>query len=252
MDVIIIILNLLVIAGIVILGLFIKSYLPSYMDQKGRNLAQKEDVQEITKKIEAVRSEHAAEIEKLKADLTLTIQNELLVQEQERDALLHFFEHCQTLLVDKLQINPGDFPIDGGKSLHEHGVSVRKLCVSIYTDYHRLFLYFSGTDKVLQKAAEVVGGVRMIQMVFKKHFGKVTTALVEEGHTLLSKGDDAKAKEIIKNSNEIVKAFWDDVNEGINVMSQAFGNYLEELNKYFKRRGRITGLESLYNTTDST
>ena len=29
----------------ILLGLFIKNYLPSYMDEKGKNLATKEDIQ---------------------------------------------------------------------------------------------------------------------------------------------------------------------------------------------------------------
>lgn len=41
----------------ILLGLFIKNYLPSYMDEKGKNLATKEDIQEITRKTEEVQKE---------------------------------------------------------------------------------------------------------------------------------------------------------------------------------------------------
>lgn len=43
-------------AGLAI-GWFIKEYFPSYMKEKGKNLATKEDIEEITKKIESVKSE---------------------------------------------------------------------------------------------------------------------------------------------------------------------------------------------------
>ncbi|GJQ52770.1 MAG: hypothetical protein HKUEN02_16170 [Anaerolineaceae bacterium] len=43
----------------VILGLVIKSYLPSYFSKKGENLATKEDIKEITEKVEEIRVEYA-------------------------------------------------------------------------------------------------------------------------------------------------------------------------------------------------
>ena len=43
----------------IILGLVIKSFLPTYFSKKGENLATKEDIEEITEKIEAVRVEYA-------------------------------------------------------------------------------------------------------------------------------------------------------------------------------------------------
>lgn len=52
-------LSLLQIVIAVILGLVIKSYLPSYFSKKGENLATKEDVKEITEKVEEIRVEYA-------------------------------------------------------------------------------------------------------------------------------------------------------------------------------------------------
>jgi len=42
---------------IFLLGLWIKNYLPSYMTEKGKNLATKEDIQEITRRTEEVQRE---------------------------------------------------------------------------------------------------------------------------------------------------------------------------------------------------
>lgn len=49
------VLSVVVVVGFFGLGLFIKNYLPNYMTQKGRNLATKEDIKEITEKTEQVR-----------------------------------------------------------------------------------------------------------------------------------------------------------------------------------------------------
>ena len=46
------------IIGLIILGLYIKTYLPKYIEEKAKNLATKEDVGEITSKIEKVKREY--------------------------------------------------------------------------------------------------------------------------------------------------------------------------------------------------
>ncbi|WP_024832099.1 hypothetical protein [Ruminiclostridium josui] len=52
-----------------LLGLIIKNYLPSYMDEKGKNLATKEDIQEITRKTEEVQKEFKEGFEYFSSDL---------------------------------------------------------------------------------------------------------------------------------------------------------------------------------------
>jgi len=52
-----------------LLGLFIKNYLPSYMEEKGKNLATKEDIQEITRKTEQVQKEFREDFEIFSSDV---------------------------------------------------------------------------------------------------------------------------------------------------------------------------------------
>lgn len=52
-----------------LIGLFLKKYLPSYMDEKGKNLATKEDVAEITRKTEEVQKEFKETFEQFSLDL---------------------------------------------------------------------------------------------------------------------------------------------------------------------------------------
>jgi hypothetical protein len=66
------ILGIINIVGLFILGLFIKSYLPTYIAAKGKNLATKEDIQEITKKTEEVKSLFQKELAVFSNDLTFT------------------------------------------------------------------------------------------------------------------------------------------------------------------------------------
>ncbi len=50
-------------------GFFLRSYLPSYFTEKGKNLASKEDIAQITRLVESVKAQYVAEVEKVKATL---------------------------------------------------------------------------------------------------------------------------------------------------------------------------------------
>ena len=69
MHVIRIILDVLVLIGLASVGLFVKSYFPSYIQEKAKNLATKEDIGAITQTVEAVKARHTQEIEQLKTAL---------------------------------------------------------------------------------------------------------------------------------------------------------------------------------------
>jgi len=63
------ILNLLVLLGLGVAVLFGKNYFPKYLGEKAKNLATKEDITEITNKIEAIKSDYAHSLENTKTQL---------------------------------------------------------------------------------------------------------------------------------------------------------------------------------------
>lgn len=70
--------------SVFILGLLIKTYLPRYIGEKAKNLATKEDIADITDKIEQVKIEYAKQIELYKSDIWQTQQRYLQMQEVEK------------------------------------------------------------------------------------------------------------------------------------------------------------------------
>lgn len=64
-----VVIGILEIVAIIILGLFLKNYFPSYMDEKGKNLATKEDIAEITRKTEVVQQEFRENFERFSSDI---------------------------------------------------------------------------------------------------------------------------------------------------------------------------------------
>lgn len=59
----------ILVVGFFSLGLFVKNFFPSYMDEKGKNLATKEDIEEITRKTEEVQQEFKEKIELFSSDV---------------------------------------------------------------------------------------------------------------------------------------------------------------------------------------
>lgn len=55
MDIAVLTIEILLLLAFVGAGFILKNYLPSYFTEKGKNLATKEDIAEITRKIEAVK-----------------------------------------------------------------------------------------------------------------------------------------------------------------------------------------------------
>lgn len=91
------------VVNIIALLLFLFIYLfRSYSSEKGKNLATKEDIEEITHKIESVKSE-----------LQFQTQNKLTTKNAERDALINLYEKYYLYLVS---ITDTQFPLDSTPS----------------------------------------------------------------------------------------------------------------------------------------
>jgi hypothetical protein len=86
---------LLILLGLVV-GLILNQFLPKYIGKKGENLATKEDIAEITDKIEGVRIDYAEKLESTRANLSSQINTHGFRYEKEFAVLSDLTE----LLVD--------------------------------------------------------------------------------------------------------------------------------------------------------
>ena len=62
-----------VIVGGFIIYMIVKSFIPSYLSEKGKNLATKEDIRTITNEIESVKSDYAEVLEEIKSENQLKL-----------------------------------------------------------------------------------------------------------------------------------------------------------------------------------
>ncbi len=131
MNEIIIGLQVLILLGVGSIFLF-RRFFTSYSSEKGKNLATKEDIDSITRKVEEVKSEYINRVEHLKVDLALhQKKNDLLFGEKIRvfkklqSQLVGFKKYCEACVgtygrVSEFHPNLGSLDSDVGKSVLFH------------------------------------------------------------------------------------------------------------------------------------
>ncbi|MDP2037812.1 MAG: hypothetical protein Q8L04_10550 [Ignavibacteria bacterium] len=114
--------NVVLIVVIIGLGLFIKKYLPSYFNEKGKNLATKEDIADITNRIESVKSTYEKTLVKFST-----------FHKNQADVIANLYKHLVTALDDAFQLTtPNDERLKRANKSSSEFISYYKL--------HRIYL----------------------------------------------------------------------------------------------------------------
>ncbi|MDO8945536.1 MAG: hypothetical protein Q7U88_00085 [Desulfocapsaceae bacterium] len=90
--------QILIQSSIFIILLVLNYIFTSYFRQKGKNLADKEDIQQLTKLVEEVKSSFLHETEHLRANLNLITSIETSIQSEERNAIIELIKCCTELI----------------------------------------------------------------------------------------------------------------------------------------------------------
>ena len=137
--------NIIIEITIVIVGIIlfftIKNFLPSYFNEKGKNLATKEDVEEITKKVEKIKTEFVKDIEFIKADLSYINQSKFSIKASERDALIDTNNKYSEWLNYIMNISFSDINPKNYEKLNDYyqEIKAKKLKFDIAQDNLHLF-----------------------------------------------------------------------------------------------------------------
>lgn len=201
-----IILQILTLIGLAAAALFAKSYFPSYLSEKGKNLATKEDIGAITRQVEGIKLENAGQLERIRSSLTVLASHRTAYAEHQRQSLIRFYDRCAELLSDKLSTNLGDLPIDHGESLASYQNAVDALFTAIVLDYHRVLLFCEAGSELPALAERITKSSLNIRKAFKQHFGKAKLAIVEESQHYMA-GDIDSYRRGVKQADAIVQTY---------------------------------------------
>tara|TARA_B110000091_G_scaffold213167_1_gene261789 strand:+ start:1569 stop:2303 length:735 start_codon:yes stop_codon:yes gene_type:complete len=92
--------------------LFIALYLAffkSYLTEKGKSAALKEDLEDLTREIESVKNEFVKEQEMMKTDLQRILDNEISYRSEERDAIIKYHGIVNQWLYSILEVSLSNY-----------------------------------------------------------------------------------------------------------------------------------------------
>jgi hypothetical protein len=146
-----VILETLQVVLILVIGYFIFHF-KSYFKKKGDNLADKEDIEELTQIVEEVRLKYSADIEKLRAELSLGTQRRSSVFEEEKEALIVFFSQLNVWIWETLRIEAHEYYHGNYEDLSDKIIKFREAYKKTNVALSKVQLLIK--DPILVKAAE--------------------------------------------------------------------------------------------------
>ncbi|MEW4982179.1 MAG: hypothetical protein AB1Y26_02955 [Cycloclasticus sp.] len=208
-----------------LIGLIVKSYLPSYLSKKGENLATKEDIEEITTKIESVKS--AVEIQK---------DSHLDYMGDRKEALLLFYDEVTTFRYELMAVRFGDLPFDEGKSLYEFQSRFYSSVAGILKCYQRLVIFLPRESELLAYANNMTSSVIETRKVVEKNFGEVKVTCVDEERAFLAIDREGKDGYIsaVKEADRANSKYWGSMKPHVESFIQHYQGYLTALNIDFQ------------------
>ncbi len=230
MDILLMVLQIIT---LVVLGYILKSYFPAYFHKKGENLATKEDIEEITQKIEQVKVQYSAQLEDIKLSIKSGYDQRKSFSNRQQFEVLKFYDLATEFYYEKLTVNFGDFPMDDGRSLFLYQESFFKNVLNLVKSYQRIVVYFENENKLRILAEKVLVQALEARKVLKKHFGKVKLEIVEEEAAHKS-GDRSWVEQAVASGNEANKEFWSAMNPVLESYQNSLRHYLTELNLYLR------------------
>lgn len=234
MDTLLAVGQLATLVALGIAALFFKTGLSSYMSDKGKNLATKEDIADITHKIESVKSLYQHEIERMRSALSVAVSRRNALAEQQRQAFLQFFDRCGEIL-DKLSISPGDLPLEEGKAFAQHEQDTIRLFSAIVMDYNRMTIFCDVKSELPAVAEKVAQSALEIHRAFRKHFGPVKFRAIDAYKALIS-GNDDDYRAATDAFSEATKRLHDAIEPHQNEMREWFFQFTGLLNLYMHSR----------------
>lgn len=113
------VLEVIILVGLGASALLAKKYLPSYVQEKAKNLATKEDIGAITNMIESVKTEYAKELEGLKSQLNAKFHAQTVRFEKEFDTYKEIWDSIVQFMDQIFELHIAVSIPDRRPDLHE-------------------------------------------------------------------------------------------------------------------------------------
>lgn len=212
-------LHIIIILLSFVFGLIFRNYFPKYFGEKAKNLATKEDIGEITKIVEIIKTNLLKETEILKGNISIINQNSFNVSSLYREALIDYNKKYSSWLNSILVFYPQEYDENNIEELDKYISELNKRKYKFKLAENHIFLFHNENEHInlnfeLYKST----------LDIEKHFKKVIIelkALIKIYSVEILTVNDSNSK------INRYKRFQEDI-------TKLTSDYMEKLNKYHK------------------
>ena len=229
---------LLVVQIILLVILLLKGYFTSFVKEKGKNLATKQDIQSITNKIEEAKNFYNTKLETVKTSLQINAYEQNKIIELSLSSLLAFYETSLVLIKDNLSRNFGDISgVNIGETLFKFQNETEDLFVKQNILYHKLLVFLGTEQELISKAVKLGETSSDMKKIFKNHFGNIKIALHREGEAIKSSEDIYR--HAVEQTNIYTKAYYKEANPVLNDLNENLSDFIQVMISYLKRKNLL-------------
>lgn len=167
----------------IMLILMWKSFLPSYFNKKGSNLADKEDISELTQVVEEVKNTYIHNQEEIKAKLDMIKTQSNDINREARSVLLRFHNIALDIFADKFQVNfwhnAGTFE-ENVYIIIAYQKDLDKQFINLKTDFHNIGLYYSYDSDIYKMAKQTLFKGLELRDIHRKYFKDLKMKFLQE------------------------------------------------------------------------
>jgi len=142
----------------------IKLYAKSYVNEKGKNLATKEDIGEITQIVESIKTSLTIKTEELKSDLLYKNEHLIHLRAAERAAIINFYKTTWVLILNFTRTDFTKYEIDSfGNTVDDAGNELETFSRTDEISNPQYFRYTSEIETSLNKTKEELSNLKYLK-----------------------------------------------------------------------------------------
>jgi hypothetical protein len=209
--------------GAVVVYLFIKSFLPSYISEKGKNLATKEDIASITDQVESVKTDYAKVLEELRSDNQIklaAIEREKSIKKEVYLQAVEALTRTQNVVASLSNLNIDEQKATAGM-VNDSGLIAKVQIV--------------GSEKTVKAVSTITAsiGTAIMELMLERRTLVERKARIEslEGLRLKAQSEIERYISIMKNLNlegNQDKRLWDTINNQVEFETKHRDNFIQE------------------------
>jgi hypothetical protein len=148
-----------------IVGSLLATYLVYYAQNKGRYLADKQDIKKITSIIEEVKRKNNEELEMVKTSLSLISNRHLQIFSEEKDAIIRFFTQLNKWVWNSLNIQLSEFNLSNYTDLSERIIKMKDAYNEVNVAFSKVQLLISDDELIIIGHEATVEALKLHQFI---------------------------------------------------------------------------------------